>query len=144
MELPSRLVTRARADKDALHRTLRTIVRHPRPLMRRPGRTRVASRPSRACHVSPPTLAPPLRPVRALRMIGHILDSQGSPVEHGRLFLSQLASAVVSFALRGERQPWGAEDTAFVFRERFKDAPHAQKAYDAILAYARKRPIVKS
>ena len=78
---------------------------------------------------------------RALRMIGHILDSQGSPVEHGRLFLSQLASAVGSFALRGERQPWGAEDTAFVFRETFKAPPtDAQKAYDAILAYARKRP----
>ena len=27
---------------------------------------------------------------RALRMIGHILDSQNSPVEHGRHFLSQL------------------------------------------------------
>jgi len=81
---------------------------------------------------------------RALRMIGHILDSQGSPVEHGQHILSQLANAVLSFALRGERQPWGAEDTAFVFRERFKDAPHAQKAYDAILAYARKRPIVKA
>ena len=76
-------------------------------------------------------------------MIGHILDSEGSPVEHGRLFLSQLASALGSFALRGERQPWGAEDTAFVFRERFKAAPLAQKAYDAILTYARKRPIVK-
>ena len=81
---------------------------------------------------------------RALRMIGHILDSQGSPVEHGQHILSQLANAVVSFALHGERQPWGAEDTAFVFRERFKAAPHAQKAYDAILAYARKRPIVKA
>ena len=77
-------------------------------------------------------------------MIGHILDSQRSPVEHGQHILSQLANAVLSFALRGERQPWGAEDTAFVFRERFKDAPHAQKAYDAILAYARKRPIVNA
>jgi ABC-type uncharacterized transport system YnjBCD substrate-binding protein len=76
-------------------------------------------------------------------MIGHMLDSQGSPVEHGRHFLSQLASAVLSSSLRGERQPWGAEDTAFVFRERFKAAPLAQ-AYDAILAYARKRPIVKA
>ena len=54
---------------------------------------------------------------------------------------SQLASAVESFALRGERQPWGAEDTAFVFRETFKAPPmDAQKAYDAIPAYARKRP----
>jgi hypothetical protein len=52
---------------------------------------------------------------------------------------------VVSFAMRGERQPWGAEDTAFVFRETFKAAPpDAQKAYDAILAYARKRPIVQA
>jgi hypothetical protein len=80
---------------------------------------------------------------RALRMIGHILDSQSSPVEHGRHFLSQLAGAVLTCALRGERQPWGAEDTAFVFRETFKAAPtDAQKAYDAILGYARKRPIV--
>jgi len=82
---------------------------------------------------------------RALRMIGHILDSQSSPVEHGRHFLSQLGNAVVSFALRGERQPWGAEDTAFVFRETFKAAPtDAQRANDAILDYARKRPIVKT
>jgi hypothetical protein len=81
---------------------------------------------------------------RALRMIGHILDSQSSPVEHGRHFLSQLANAVLTFAMRGERQPWGAEDTAFVFRETFKAPPaDAQKAHDAILAYARKRPIVK-
>jgi hypothetical protein len=79
---------------------------------------------------------------RALRMIGHILDSQGSPVEHGQHFLSQLASAVMTFAIRGERQPWGAEDTAFVFRETFKAPPaDAQKAHDAILGYARKRPI---
>ena len=78
---------------------------------------------------------------RALRMIGHILDSQGTPVEHGRLFLPRLGEAMMSFALRGERQPWGAEDTAFVFRETFKaPPPDAQKAYDAILAYARKRP----
>ncbi len=82
---------------------------------------------------------------RALRMIGHILDSQGSPVEHGRHFLSELSNAMLTFALRGERQPWGAEDTAFVFRETFKAAPaHAQKAYDAILGYARKRPVAKA
>ncbi len=32
-----------------------------------------------------------------------------------------------------------------VFRETFKAAPtDAQKAYDAILAYARKRPIIKT
>ena len=78
---------------------------------------------------------------RALRMIGGVLDSQGTPVAHGRLFLSQLGEAMVSFALRGERQPWGAEDTAFVFREIFKAAPpEAQQAHEAILAYARKRP----
>jgi hypothetical protein len=87
----------------------------------------------------------PTRPAGRCGMIGHILDSQSSPVEHGRHFLSQLANAVLSFALRGERQPWGAEDTAFVFRETFKAAStDAQKAYDAILAYAHKRPIVKS
>jgi hypothetical protein len=52
---------------------------------------------------------------------------------------------VLTFALRGERQPWGAEDTAFVFRETFKAPPlDAQRADDAILGYARKRPIVKS
>lgn len=82
---------------------------------------------------------------RALRMIGHILDSQNSPVEHGRHFLSQLGNAVVFFALRGERQPWGADDTAFVFRDTFKAAlTDTQRADDAILAYARKRPIVKA
>src|ERR1700677_4417542 len=37
----------------------------------------------------------------ALRMIGHILDSQSSPVEHGRHLLSELANAVLSFVLRG-------------------------------------------
>jgi hypothetical protein len=82
---------------------------------------------------------------RALRMIGHILDSQNSPVERGRHLLSQLGNAVLSFAMRGERQPWGADDTAFVFRETFKAPPSdAQQAHDAILAYARKRPIVKT
>jgi len=82
---------------------------------------------------------------RALRMIGHMLDSQGSPVEHGRHFLSQLGNAVLFFAMRGERQPWGAEDTAFVFLESFESPPAAaQKARDAILGYARKRPIAKA
>ena len=38
---------------------------------------------------------------RALRMIGHILDSQISPVEHGRHFLAQLGNAVLTFAMRG-------------------------------------------
>jgi hypothetical protein len=80
---------------------------------------------------------------RALRMIGHILDSQGSPVTHGQHFLVQLRNALLTFALRGERQPWGGEDTAFVFRETFKSAPeHDQMAYQAILDYARKRPPV--
>jgi len=65
-------------------------------------------------------------------------QNQGDP-------LSQLGNAVVSFAMRGERQPWGAEYAAFVFRETFKAAPpDAQKAYGAILAYARKRPIVNA
>jgi hypothetical protein len=36
-------------------------------------------------------------------MFGHALDSQSSPVEHGRHFLSRLGNAVPSFALRGER-----------------------------------------
>ena len=78
---------------------------------------------------------------RALRMIGHLLDEQGSPVEHGQAFLSQLADAVLLFGLRGERQPWGAEDTAFVFLDTFKAPPPvAAQARDAIVAYARKRP----
>jgi hypothetical protein len=79
---------------------------------------------------------------RALRMIGHILDSQDSPVEHGRQFQAQLSNAILTFTMRGERQPWGAEDTAFVFGETFKAAPaDAQKAHDAILGYAHKRPV---
>ena len=45
--------------------------------------------------------------------------------------------------LCGERQPWRVEYMAFVFREIFKAPPtDAQKANDAILAYARKWPIV--
>jgi hypothetical protein len=82
---------------------------------------------------------------RALRMIGHMLDSQKSPLEHGQYLLSQLGNAVLFFAMRGERQPWGAQDTAFVFLETFKAPPTAaQQARDAILAYARKRPIANS
>ena len=74
-------------------------------------------------------------------MIGHMLDGQGSSVEHGQHFLSQLANAVLFFGLRGERQPWSAEDTAFVFLDTFKAPPAAAaQARDAILAYARKRP----
>jgi hypothetical protein len=53
---------------------------------------------------------------RALRVISHILDSQSAPIEHGRHFVSRLGNAVVFFAMRGERQPWGAKDTAFVFQ----------------------------
>ncbi len=36
---------------------------------------------------------------RALRAIGHLLDGQGSPVEHGQHFLSQLANAVLFFGV---------------------------------------------
>lgn len=76
--------------------------------------------------------------------IGHLLDGQGSPVEHGQHFLSPLANAVLFFGLRGERQPWGAEDTAFVFLETFKTPPAvAAQARDAVLGYARKRPELK-
>lgn len=47
--------------------------------------------------------------------------------------------------MRGECQPWGAEDTAFVFRDTFKAEPtDGQRAGDAILTYARKRPIVQA
>ena len=53
----------------------------------------------------------------------HHDDRYPDPVEHRQHFLSQLAGAVMTFAMRGERQPWGAEDTAFVFRETFKAAP---------------------
>ena len=82
---------------------------------------------------------------RALRVIGTLLDGQSSPVEHGQHFLSQLADAVLFFGLRGERQPWGAEDTAFVFLETFKGPPTAAaQARDAIVSYARKRPELKT
>ena len=84
---------------------------------------------------------------RALRMIGFILDDQGSPQEHGPAFLSRLAEAILYFAMRAERQPWGAEDTAFVFLEMSAAAAprevreHTRKA---IVDYARKRPIPAS
>jgi len=81
---------------------------------------------------------------RALRMVGTILDHDGSPPEHGPLFLSHLASAVLTFALRGERQPWGAEDVAFVFLEIFHPAEAPEDLRDltrrAIVEYARERP----
>ena len=107
-----------------------------------PVRTSGTSRPiERLAGLSDPEAA--FETGRALRMIGHILDSQSSPVEHGRQFQAQLSNAILTFAMRGERQPWGAEDTAFVFGEIFKAVPaDAQKAHDAILGYARKRPIV--
>jgi hypothetical protein len=79
---------------------------------------------------------------RALRMIGYFLDRGNSPIEHGRHFLAQLGNAVLFFALRGERQPWGAEDTVFMFLETFKPAPaDAQQVRDTVLTYARQRPI---
>ena len=65
---------------------------------------------------------------RALRMIGHIMDAEGSPPNQGQGFLSQLADAVLFFALRQERQPWGAEDTAFVFLERTQRPKEAIEA----------------
>ena len=72
---------------------------------------------------------------RALRMIGHIMDMERSPPEHARGFLRQLANAELYFGLRGERQPWGAEDTAFVFLDTFKAPPvAAAQARDAIVA----------
>ena len=78
---------------------------------------------------------------RALRMIGHILDSQSSPVEHGRHFLSQLANAVLSFALRGERQPWGASCFA---RPSKPHPPTPRGRTTPSFTYARKRPVVKT
>jgi Type IV secretion-system coupling protein DNA-binding domain len=43
----------------------------------------------------------------AQTMIGYVLDSQHSPEVHCQHFLSQLGNAVLFFALRDERQPWG-------------------------------------
>lgn len=81
---------------------------------------------------------------RALRMIGHIMDTEGSPPEQGQGFLSQLADAVLFFALRRERQPWGAEDTAFVFLERAQGPKEAIEAMRrGIVDYARERPELK-
>ncbi len=82
---------------------------------------------------------------RALRMIGHIMDTEGSPPEHGRVFLQQLGNAVLYFGLRGERQPWGAADTAFVFLENVKGPTEAIEAMrQAILTYVVHRPVAKS
>ena len=81
---------------------------------------------------------------RALRMIGHIMDTLGSPPEQGRLFLPRLAEAVLHFALRGERQPWGAEDTAFVFLEGVQAPKETIEAMRRdIVDYARERPELK-
>ena len=78
---------------------------------------------------------------RALRMIGHIMDTERSTPEHARGFLQQLANAVLYFGLKGERQPWGAADTAFVFLENVKGPAEAIDAMrHAILTYAGQRP----
>lgn len=83
---------------------------------------------------------------RAMRMIGHILDSQSSPPEHGTRVVQELAGATIIFGMRGERQPWGAEDTAFVFLDVFTGGAgsSAQREHvrKAIVDYARKRPVV--
>lgn len=81
---------------------------------------------------------------RALRMIGHIRDTLRSPPEQGRVFLQTLAEAVLYFALRGERQPWGAEDTAFVFLEGVQAPKEAVEAMRRdIVDYACERPELK-
>lgn len=83
---------------------------------------------------------------RAMRMIGHILESQGSPSEHGTRVVQELAGATIVFGMRGERQPWGAEDTAFVFLDVFTGGAgsEAQREHirKAIVDYARKRSIL--
>lgn len=81
---------------------------------------------------------------RALRLIGHIMDTLGSPPEQGRSFLPRLAEAVLYFALRGERQPWGAEDTAFVFLEGVQAPKETIETMRRdIVDYARERPELK-
>jgi len=81
---------------------------------------------------------------RALRLIGHIMDTLGSPPEQGCSFLQRLAEAVLYFGLRGERQPWGAEDTAFVFLEGVQAPKEAIEVMRREIAdYARKRPEMK-
>lgn len=82
---------------------------------------------------------------RAMRMVGHILDDQGSPPEHGARFVTELAGAAVIFSMRGERQPWGAEDTAFIFLDVFAESAPAElreQLRTTIVGYARKRPII--
>ena len=81
---------------------------------------------------------------RALRMIGHIMDTEGGPPENARVVLQQLANAVLYFGLRGERQPWSADVTAFVFLENVKGPTEAIEAMRrAILTYAGQRPVPK-
>ena len=83
---------------------------------------------------------------RALRMIGHIFDEQESPVSFAQVFLSKLGEALLYFAMRGERQPWGAEDTVFVFLETCTPAGAPREFRDhtrkVILDYARRRPVL--
>lgn len=83
---------------------------------------------------------------RALRMIGYIFDQQGSPVSAAGAFVPQVADAVLYFALRGERQPFGAADMAFVFLETCApaDAPREMREHTegAILKYACQRPTI--
>jgi hypothetical protein len=80
---------------------------------------------------------------RALRSIGTMLDRFGSPLEHGRSFLAQLANAVLYFAMRGERQPWGAEQTADLFVQGLQPED-VRQARESIVRYARQRPIVSA
>ena len=83
---------------------------------------------------------------RALRMIGHIFDSQDAPVTFAQGFVAKLGEALLYFALRGERQPWGAEETAFIFLETCvpASAPREfrEQTRTSIVEYARKRPAV--
>ncbi|MET3828524.1 hypothetical protein ABIC16_004279 [Sphingomonas sp. PvP055] len=83
---------------------------------------------------------------RALRMIDYIFDEQGSPVSAAGAFVPQIADAVLYFALRGERQPFGAADMALMFAETCTpaDAPREMREQNetAILKYARQRPTI--
>ena len=81
---------------------------------------------------------------RALRMIGHIFGAQGAPVTFAETFLTKLGEELLYFALRGERQPWGAEDTAFLFVETCAPASAPKEFREqtraSIVKYVRKRP----
>ena len=82
----------------------------------------------------------------ALRIIGHIFDSQDAPAAFAQSFVAKLGEALVYFALHGERQPWGAEDTAFIFLETCAPATapreFKEQTRTSIVEYARKRPVV--